>query len=258
MMRKHIKILAGLLVVFGLALTTGVTSTETFAFAAGTDAAASSLTITTQKEWAAVHTNNEPVPVYTDAATTKPSGVNLTTPYSTWKVTRTAAGTSGKVVAYDLGSNQWVKAADVTPAYGSNLTVSDMPQGSVVYSDFKDVTVYSDMQATKPVGKLSTSYDEWTATQVANDNYYGAFTYNLGNSQWVKVSDISLTKPASGVIVVNAGTSVFDSVGKYTGTITDPGAYKVFNVSYINGKQSLQVGDFYQWVAASDGAYYPD
>ncbi|MCH4172279.1 MAG: hypothetical protein LKF36_13745 [Lactobacillus sp.] len=244
------------LIVTGLVLFMGFGLSIPHATAASANVNPVGLTIIVPQNWTAIHIGRGPVPIYTDATTTKLSGTSLTESYSDWHVVRAAIDANRKVAAYDLGANQWIKAAGTSPSFGSNLQAYAMWQGTAVYSDFKDVTIYSDMRATKPIGKLSTQYDEWAVTQVAKDDY-GPFSYNLGGNQWVKSTDISVAKSVSGVIILPAGTIIQSAVGNYTKTITTPGAYKVFSVGYIKGQQALSVGDFNNWVLASAGAYYP-
>ncbi|WP_268744908.1 hypothetical protein [Agrilactobacillus composti] len=42
-----------------------------------------------------------------------------------------------------------------------------------------------------------------------------------------------------------------------TGSIQSDGLYQIFAVTYINGKQSLKLGNDNQWIIASTGDYYP-
>lgn len=205
-----------------------------------------------------VDSANKAVKVYDDAATSKDSGATLDTSYNTWTVTRTAKNSDGKVVAYDLGNNQWVKAADVTEgSTASKATVSDLPTGTALYSNFMGATIYSDPDTTKSNGSLNTSYDEWSAFKVAKDSNGNPVAYELGSNQWVKASDLQLQKNLNGTFDANAGTALYSSDGTLTGTISSSGLYKVFAVTYINGHQAVKLGNDSQWIIAATGDYYP-
>ncbi|MCH4171643.1 MAG: hypothetical protein LKF36_10495 [Lactobacillus sp.] len=204
-----------------------------------------------------VDSGKKAVKVYDDAATTQDSGATLSTDHDTWTVTRTAKDKDGKVVAYDLGNNQWVKAGDVAEHEAEKYDVSDMPKGTALYSSFRAATIYSDPETTQANGKLNTSYDEWTAFKVAKDADGTAHAYDLGNNQWVKASDLALVKDLGGTFDANAGTPLYNRDGDRTGRISDDGQYKVFAVTYIDGKQAVKLGNDNQWIIASSGDYYP-
>ncbi|GAF39970.1 hypothetical protein JCM14202_1853 [Agrilactobacillus composti DSM 18527 = JCM 14202] len=204
-----------------------------------------------------VDSGKKAVKVYDDAATTKDSGATLSTDHDTWTVTRTAKDKDGKVVAYDLGNNQWVKAGDVTEHEAEKYEVSDMPKGTALYSSFRAAAIYSDPETTQANGKLNTSYDEWTAFKVAKDADGVAHAYDLGNNQWVKASDLALVKDLGGTFDANAGTPLYNRDGERTGRINTDGLYKVFAVTYIDGKQAVKLGNDNQWIIASAGDYYP-
>ncbi|MCH4171635.1 MAG: hypothetical protein LKF36_10455 [Lactobacillus sp.] len=205
-----------------------------------------------------VDSGSKAVKVYEDAATTKDSGATLDTSYNTWTVTRTAKNSDGKVVAYDLGNNQWVKASTVTEgATTSKAVVSNLPTGTALYSNFMGAQIYSDPDTTKTNGYLNTSYDEWSAFKVAKDAYGNPVAYELGSNQWVRASDLQLQKNLNGTFDANAGTALYSADGSLTGTITTSGLYKVFAVTYINGHQAVKLGNDSQWIIAATGDYYP-
>lgn len=204
-----------------------------------------------------VDSKNAAVKVYSDAATTQDSGAKLDTQYNIWDVTRTAKDKDGKTVAYDLGNSQWVKASDVSEVAASKVTVSPATKGQAVYSNFKGATIYSDADTTKANGTLNTSYDEWSTFQVAKDASGNIVAYDLGSNQWVKASDLSLIKTQGGTFDANAGTALYNRDGDVTGSIQSDGLYQIFAVTYINGKQSLKLGNDNQWIIASTGDYYP-
>ena len=216
------------------------------------------LTISVLPSGTTVNSSNKAVTVYTDAATTKASGTKLDTQYDIWDVTRTAKDKSGKVVAYDLGNSQWVKAGDVTTdASTGKLTTTPVTDGTALYSAYKAAQIYSDPDTTKANGTLNTSYNEWTVNQVAKDANGNAVAYDLGSNQWVKASDLEKTAPLSGTFDANAGTPMYDQSGKMTGTIDSEGLFQVFGVTYINGKQAVKLGNDSQWVIAASGDYFP-
>lgn len=201
------------------------------------------------------------VVVYNDAATTKKSGSTLSTDYTLWAVTRVAKDADGKTVAYDLGENQWVKASDVTleddTDTNEDVKVSNTVSGDALYSNYKAATIYSDPAATKAVRTLSTSYNEWSAFKVSKDNNGKIIAYDLGGGQWVKASDLVRQVNLSGTFYTTAGTPLTNAQGEKTGTIASTGSYQIFAVRYIDGKQSLKLGNDSQWIVAANGDYYP-
>ncbi|GAF41964.1 hypothetical protein FC83_GL002103 [Agrilactobacillus composti DSM 18527 = JCM 14202] len=204
-----------------------------------------------------VDSGKKAVTVYSDAATTKDSGAKLDTSYSTWAVNQTAKDKDGKIVAYDLGNNQWVKASDVTAGSTSSVTTGAMPTGTALYSNFNAATIYSDPETTQSIGNLNTSYDEWSAFKVAKDANGNPVAYDLGNNQWVKASDLQLQKALNGTFDANAGTALYSSNGSLSGTIKSDGLYRVFAVTYLNGRQAVKLGNDNQWIIAATGDYYP-
>lgn len=208
-----------------------------------------------------VNSDKKAVVVYNDAATTKKSGSTLSTDYTLWAVTRVAKDADGKTVAYDLGENQWVKASDVTleddTDTNEDVKVSNTVSGDALYSNYKAATIYSDPAATKPLRTLSTSYNEWSAFKVSKDNNGKVIAYDLGGGQWVKASDLVRQVDLNGTFYTTAGTPLTNVKGEKTGTIASTGSYQIFAVRYIDGKQSLKLGNDSQWIVAANGDYYP-
>ncbi|MCH4171636.1 MAG: SLAP domain-containing protein [Lactobacillus sp.] len=60
----------------------------------------------------AIYSNFKGAKIYSDAAATKAIGT-LNTQYDEWSAYKVSKDANGNIVAYDLGSNQWVKASDL-------------------------------------------------------------------------------------------------------------------------------------------------
>ncbi|MFD1671032.1 hypothetical protein ACFQ5M_02850 [Agrilactobacillus yilanensis] len=216
-----------------------------------------------------VNSAKKAVVVYNDAATTQKSGSTLSTDYAEWGVTRTAKDADGDIVAYDLGNGQWVKASDVTTSDDNNnnnnsgLTIKNTVSGDALYSNYQPLQVYSDAAMTTPYYEngqsktLMTWCTEWSAFHYATDANGNIKSYDLGGGQWVNANNLTRVATWGGNIVLEAGTTLTNINGQKTGSISASGSYQVFAASYINGKQSLKLGNDSQWVTAANGDYYP-
>jgi hypothetical protein len=212
-----------------------------------------------------VYSNNKAAIVYSDPTTTTDTGTRLSTSYNSWNATRYATDKNGQILAYELGTNQWVKAADLTttasdgsnPTVTGNVTISLLNQTNL-YSYYKPAVIYTDPTVTTASGaRLSTWVNEWHAARVAKDSNGVAIAYELGKNQWVKAADLNQSAPQGGVFDTTGGTPLYDLNGNVTGSIPDSGRYQVFAVAYINGQQFVKIGTDNQWIAAAAGDYYP-
>ncbi|WP_416353647.1 hypothetical protein ACNAN0_01350 [Agrilactobacillus fermenti] len=205
-----------------------------------------------------MNSNYKAATVYSDATTKKDSGSKLSTDFNQWAAFRVAKDKDGNAVAYDLGDNQWVKASDLdTSSDNSSATTSTLPAGTAVFSNYKAAKVYSEPEGKNATGKLATSVNEWAAFRVAKDDNGNVIAYDLGSNQWVKAADLDTVEAKNGTFYANAGTPLYDRNGGQAGSISATGAYKVFALTYINGKQALKLGSDSQWIMAAAGAYYP-
>ncbi|GAF38219.1 hypothetical protein JCM14202_16 [Agrilactobacillus composti DSM 18527 = JCM 14202] len=60
-----------------------------------------------------INSNYQSVQIYSNAKATQPNG-RLSTQYNLWQVFEIAYDNTGTPTAYRIGTNQWVKATDVT------------------------------------------------------------------------------------------------------------------------------------------------
>ncbi|MFD1671043.1 hypothetical protein ACFQ5M_02910 [Agrilactobacillus yilanensis] len=169
---------------------------------------------------------------------------------------------TGEVVAYgyknDNGNWRYVKASAFDENADADVTVSKLPNGTALYSNYKAATIYTNAAATEDSGtKLSTDVNEWSAFEVSKDADGNTIAYRLGKNQWVKAADLEAEQALDGTFDVAAGITLSDAEGTKTGSIENGGNYKVFAVRYINGKQALKLGTDNQWVIAAQGDYYP-
>ena len=61
----------------------------------------------------AVYSDHQTATIYQDAAATQDSGAKLSSDVEEWAAFATATDADGHIIAYRLGKNQWVKAADL-------------------------------------------------------------------------------------------------------------------------------------------------
>ena len=87
----------------------------------------------------AVYSNNKAATIYTDAAATKDSGAKLSTDVNEWSAFETSTDADGNIVAYRLGKNQWVKAADLELQQDLDGTF-DVAAGTTLYATDGDKT----------------------------------------------------------------------------------------------------------------------
>ncbi|WP_416353735.1 hypothetical protein ACNAN0_02120 [Agrilactobacillus fermenti] len=193
------------------------------------------------------------VPIYNDPECTQLTGQTLSTSYSEWKVNRVAVDTEGTNYAwkaYDLGTDQWVKASDLFNGY---LGPNDKSKETYIleaYSAGKKIPIYDSPQLINVTGYLDTGIKDWAVNQYAK--YSAAFLpidrVDLGHNQWVNAHDVD-------VILSNAffleGTPIYNLSGQQTGTLKTL-KYKVFGATAINGQTYIKLGDDNQWAKLSD------
>ncbi|WP_416353635.1 hypothetical protein ACNAN0_01280 [Agrilactobacillus fermenti] len=119
--------------------------------------------------------------IYSDAATSKDSGKKLATDVTEWRAFEEALNDNGDVVAYRLGTNQWVKASDLAAqkdkdgvfatAKGTTLYTSDGDKAGSVQADGV-YRVYAERHINgKQALKLGTD-SQWVYAE--NGSYYPA------------------------------------------------------------------------------------
>lgn len=204
-----------------------------------------------------VYSDYQKVPIYQDKALTQNTGKTLDNYINSWQVLDVAKDSSGTITAYQLGTNQWVKAADMLTAFPA--TLKTIPEQEVYYSDNKAVSVYTDPLTKYRSGQhLNTNINEWRIFEVALNDQDAPIAFRLGAHQWVKASEMKETYPLSGIFKTTQGKTLYNLDGQKTGTIAATDSYKVFAVTYFNGRQAVRLGNNNQWIFARDGAYYPD
>ncbi|MFD1670859.1 hypothetical protein ACFQ5M_01975 [Agrilactobacillus yilanensis] len=181
----------------------------------------------------------------------------LDTRYDQWRVIRVAMDASGKIVAYDLGRNQWVDA-NLLLILQNQVKPTVTESKAIVYSNGRQVPLYTAADLSQQNGNLQDQLQKnrtWQAYQVATKN--GQITaYKLGNNQWVDAKNVELKAPLSGTFVLKDQATLMTQEG-HSMAAAPADAYKVFGVRYIDGRQALCLGNNNQWVYADLGAYYP-
>lgn len=194
---------------------------------------------------------------------------------STKKFFRTGAVALALTTGVAATGASVANAATVTEAATtttSNPKITDIhSQNKIINTSYKNLTLYSDPAGTSKTGKvLSTTVQYWKAQKVARDSNNNIIAYDLGNNQWVKVSDLQSTKttanssltiktlPSDAVLNSHykavavykdaATTQKVDTLSTYTTS------WKAFKEAVnANGQVvSVEIGTN-QWVKISDG-----
>lgn len=88
--------------------------------------------LTTLPRGTALYSNNKAATIYSDPAATKDSGTKLSTDVNEWAAFETSENSDGTIIAYRLGKNQWVKAADLATTEPLSGTF-DTATGTTLY-----------------------------------------------------------------------------------------------------------------------------
>ncbi|GAF41793.1 hypothetical protein FC83_GL002727 [Agrilactobacillus composti DSM 18527 = JCM 14202] len=83
----------------------------------------------------------------------------------------------------------FVNPTNVKAASSTADALSIANHSGIIDSGYQPAPIYSDAAATKSSATLSTLYDQWQVFRVAQKDGT-AFTYDLGNGQWVKATDL--------------------------------------------------------------------
>lgn len=118
----------------------------------------------------AVYSGYEPIEIYSDANTSHATGRTLQTSIGEWAAFDTAMDQSGHITAYELGHDQWVKAADLhlsEPLHGT----FDTTAGTALYSS--DGTRTGAIKATGPYKVFAVRYiDGHQAVKLGTDDQW--------------------------------------------------------------------------------------
>lgn len=231
-MKKMIGVVAGLLILIGLALPG--------------QAKADSQIVNFDS---VVSSGGFPVKIYSDAACTQYTNTNLSIGISEWKTFRSLSNGNGTVSSYDLGNNQWVKSTDVFLG-GINRVGKNNPMVfNFAYSANKKVPVYNSPQLSEISSYLSTSNSNWKITGYAlhSESASPIDAVDLGNNQWVSAQDVNIIRLYS---FFASNTQLYNLAGQTTSTITQ-GAYKILGATTINGETYVKLGNDSQWAKFS-------
>ncbi|GAF42031.1 hypothetical protein FC83_GL002154 [Agrilactobacillus composti DSM 18527 = JCM 14202] len=191
---------------------------------------------------------NVPVTLYSDPETKQPTGKTLSTAVDAWKVFQIAYN-GEYLMSYNLGDNQWVKAADDRPE--SLGVMSNDGYFKEFYSNGKAVTVYSDPYLTKAIGKLDPTISHWAVIRNSVPRGY-FYSFDLGDNQWVGPSEN--TRIILDSYFFRADTPLYNSEGKRTQAINNANyTYKIFDVKTIQGGIYVKLGSDDQWALYDAG-----
>lgn len=204
--------------------------------------------------------------LYSDKATTQAISGRTLSASSAWQSPAVVTDASGKVVAYNLGGNQYVKASDVETTPQDNVSYQVKTQ-TIYVGNKSGAQLYSDPTATKAIsGRDNLAYaSAWVSyKEVYNNGTLVA--YNLGGDQYVKAEDVTTTKPSgdqgqavSGVFTISVpnhptwGTAFYNDSLQAKGILPAASKWRVFSIKTLSdGKQYYNLGGN-QWIRADYG-----
>lgn len=204
--------------------------------------------------------------LYSDKATTQAISGRTLSASSAWQSPAVVTDASGKVVAYNLGGNQYVKASDVETTPQDNVSYQVKTQ-TIYVGNKSGAQLYSDPTATKAIsGRDNLAYaSAWVSyKEVYNNGTLVA--YNLGGDQYVKAEDVTTTKPSgdqgqavSGVFTISVpnhptwGTAFYNDALQAKGILPAASKWRVFSIKTLSdGKQYYNLGGN-QWIRADYG-----
>lgn len=214
--------------------------------------------------------HTEAVKVYSDPQLTKATGKTLAGG-SQWQyfatydamVTNNGSSSVADTLAYNLGGNQWVSAAEFVVGTAPDFYI--YPNAStVMVTATKGVMIYSDLALTKPTGRVLPLGSKWRSNGVLMSKENGAMGLSLGGPQFIKPDDVGTLQSERGVFTVRYaahptwGIAVYNSKMQVTKTIPAGSRWQAFSSldRTKRGSQDLQIylnigGD--QWVRKDYG-----
>lgn len=203
--------------------------------------------------------------LYSDKATTQAISGRTLDASSAWQSPAVVTDASGKVVAYNLGGNQYVKASDVETTPQDNVSYQVKTQ-TIYVGNKSGAQLYSDPTATKAISGRTLDYaSAWISPKEVYNN--GTLVaYNLGGNQYVKAEDAVTTKPSgdqgqavSGVFTISVpnhptwGTAFYNDALQAKGILPAASKWRVFSIKTLSdGKQYYNLGGN-QWIRADYG-----
>lgn len=204
--------------------------------------------------------------LYSDKATTQAISGRTLDPNSAWQSPAVVTDANGKVVAYNLGGNQYVKASDVDTTPDDNISYQVKTQ-TIYVGNKSGATVYSDPSATKAIsGRDNLGYaSAWISYKEVYSNGK-LVAYNLGGNQYIKADDAATTKPSSdqgqavsGVFTISVPnhptwkTAFYDDSLQTKGLLSAGSKWKVFAIkTFSDGNKYYNLGGN-QWIRADYG-----
>ncbi|MHA3065298.1 SLAP domain-containing protein [Lacticaseibacillus saniviri] len=185
----------------------------------------------------------------------KATGQKLTE-FTAWKVFATVVTADGQRW-YQVGTNQWVKAADV------DLHTIEPFQDVVVidYAPGYGVNVWSTPLGNQATGQRLQTGSTWKVFAKSTDAYGNVF-YNLGGNQWINKVYTKQALSAAGQAIHKNTTTINVPSGQNVKTWTAPGSkvaaatlikttkVRVLSIKKLNNVQWYQVGEK-QWIEAT-------
>jgi hypothetical protein len=203
--------------------------------------------------------------LYSDKATTQAISGRTLEASSAWQSGAVVTDANNKVVAYNLGGNQYVKASDVETTPQDNVSYQVKTQ-TIYVGNKSGAQLYSDPTATKAISGRTLDYaSAWVSPKEVYNNGK-LVAYNLGGNQYVKAEDAATTKPSgdqgqavSGVFTISVpshptwGTAFYNDSLQAKGILPAASKWRVFSIKTLSdGKQYYNLGGN-QWIRADYG-----
>lgn len=204
--------------------------------------------------------------LYSDKATTQAISGRTLESNSAWQSPAEVTDANGKVVAYNLGGSQYVKASDVELNPQDNVSYQVKTQ-TIYISNQSGAQLYSDPTVTKVIsGRDNLAYASAWISPKEVYNHGELIAYNLGGNQYVKIADATTTKPAgdqgqavSGVFTISVpnhptwGTAFYNDSLQAKGILPAASKWRVFSIKTLSdGKQYYNLGGN-QWIRSDYG-----
>ncbi len=202
-----------------------------------------------------VVTQGSGVPVYTLPGVSGKATGQILKPGTAWKISASVITSDGQLW-YRVGTNQWVKATDIT--IGNIQAMNDV--AVINYVPGYGINVWADANGTKFTGKRLQTGSAWKVFAKATAANGHVF-YNVGGNQWIDSANVILgSKPASKPVQKNTTTIKYvpgysiktwqSPTSKVSGKSLANGATVTVSASEIvNNELWYQVGPN-QWINA--------
>lgn len=187
--------------------------------------------------------------IYSDPGLTTPTGKTLNPKINQWRIFNMNT-VDNKILSYDLGGGQWVSPIEFTSdVHGSIFSVLE------VFSSSNNIKLFSDpITMSHSTGYLNNDIHEWKVNRIGYV-VNSISRVDLGSNQWAYVGSNTGLTLIRNTYYFDGGTQLTDEYGNPTQTISALGSYRVFGAKMINGNICIRLGNNQQWAKMSNGTF---